>query len=191
MSDQNNQYDQPMAGHEYDGITEFDNPLPMWWLWTFFGTIIFAFIYYIHYEFNVGPTSDQELKTDMAAIEKLKTEGAKANSGPIDWPAIMNDPKRVETGAAVYIAKCAACHGDKGQGLVGPNLTDKAWLHGAKPDEVNTVIVKGVLDKGMPPWDGILKPEEIKDLVVFINSIKGTNPPGGKHPEGEDIPDYY
>lgn len=190
MSDNNNQYDQPIAGHDYDGIQEFDNPLPMWWLWTFFGTIIFAFIYYIHYEFNVGPTLDQELATDMAAIEQVKTASA-ANAPKVDLATVMGDPNKIQVGAAAFAAKCASCHGDKGQGLVGPNLTDKAWIHGSAPEQIFAVVAKGVLDKGMPPWEGILKEDELQGVVAFIYSIKGTNPDGGKPPQGTEVPDYY
>ncbi len=190
MSDENKQFDQPTMGHEYDGIREFDNPLPMWWLWTFLGTIIFAFIYYLHYEFHVGPSLDQELAADMSVIEQQKAEAGKS-VGPIDWSNILKDPSRNQAGGVVFGTKCAACHGDKGQGLVGPNLTDKAWLHGAKPEELHKVVSKGVLDKGMPPWEGVLKDDELINVVSFIISIKGTNPPGGKPPQGTEIPDYY
>ncbi|MEY4617563.1 MAG: hypothetical protein RJB66_2523 [Pseudomonadota bacterium] len=189
MSDNNNQYDQPIAGHEYDGIQEFDNPLPMWWLWTFFGTIIFAFIYYLHYEMKAGPSLEQELATDMAAIEQMKTT-AESEAPKADLAAIIGDPNKIQAGAAVYAGKCASCHGDKGQGLVGPNLTDTAWIHGAKPEEWLVVIAKGVLDKGMPPWEGILKSNEIHEVIAYIDSLKGTNPAGGKPAQGTEYPDY-
>lgn len=190
MNDEKNNFDQPIMGHEYDGIKEFDNPLPMWWLWTFFGTIIFSFIYYIHYEFKVGPTLEQELANDMSVIEKQKAE-AGANSGPTDWKNILGDPSKAQLGGVLFSAKCASCHGDKGQGLVGPNLTDKAWLHGAEPNEIYKVVAKGVLDKGMPPWEGLLKNNEIEDVVSFIISIKGTHPAGGKPPQGKEVPNYF
>lgn len=190
MSDNNNQYDQPIAGHDYDGIQEFDNPLPMWWLWTFFGTIIFAFIYYIHYEFHVGPTLAEELAADMTEISQLKTTAA-ASAPKVDLAEVIKDPGKIQAGAAAFAAKCASCHGDKGQGLVGPNLTDKFWVHGAKPEEIYNTVAKGVLDKGMPPWDGILKEDELQGVVAFIHSLKGTNPAGGKAAEGTEVPDYY
>src|SRR5574343_592852 len=88
-----------IKGHEYDGIKEFDNPLPGWWLVTIYATIIFAFIYVIHYEFGSGPTLAQE-------------------------------PKVLAMGAEVFTGKCASCHGNELQGLIGPNLTDKYWIHG-------------------------------------------------------------
>lgn len=190
MSDENNQFDQPIAGHDYDGIQEFDNPLPMWWLWTFFGTIIFSFIYYIHYEFNVGPSSDQELAQEMAAIEKMQTV-ATESAPAVDLTAVMKDPKMAEAGAAIFAGKCASCHGDKGQGLIGPNLTDKSWIHGASAENLLTTIKKGVLEKGMPPWDGILKTEEIHQVIAYVYSLRGSNPPGGKAAEGTEVPDYF
>lgn len=190
MSDNNSEFDQPIAGHDYDGIQEFDNPLPMWWLWTFFGTIIFSFIYYIHYEFNVGPTLDQELAADMASIQAIKEE-AHAHAPEVNLADVLGDPAKIQLGAAAYMGKCASCHGDKGQGLIGPNLTDRHWVHGATPEAIYAVIAGGVLDKGMPPWQGILKDDEIQGLVAFIDSIKGSNPPGAKGPEGSEVPDYY
>jgi len=184
---QNSEYDQLIAGHDYDGIQEFDNPLPMWWLWTFLGTIIFSFMYYIHYEFNVGPTSDQELASEMESIEKLKSI-ATSNSPKVDLITLMKDQNKISSGGTVFTAKCAACHGDKGQGLVGPNLTDNAWIHGSSLDAIYKTVSKGVLDKGMPPWDGILKDDELQNVVLFVYSIKGKNIAGGKAPEGTKEP---
>lgn len=190
MSDFKNEYDQIIAGHDYDGIQEFDNPLPMWWLWTFFGTIIFAFIYFIHYQFNVGPTLDQELAAEMATIDQLKATHSESTTN-IDFAKLIGDPKAIKVGAAVFTGKCASCHGDKGQGIIGPNLTDKFWIHGSAPAALATTISKGVLDKGMPPWETILQEDELQSVIAFITSIKGTNPAGGKPPQGNEVPDYY
>lgn len=192
MSDEKNQYDQPIAGHDYDGIQEFDNPLPMWWLWTFFGTIIFAFIYYIHYEINNGPTLDDELAADMAAIQKQQELAPKAEIKKEDLLAVLNDNNLIASGKTSYQEKCASCHGDQGQGLVGPNLTDKHWIHDkGEALAMIKIIQKGVLEKGMPPWEGILTDEQIKAVYAFIYSLRGTNPAGAKAAEGEEVADYY
>lgn len=195
-----NQFDQPIAGHDYDGIQEFDNPLPMWWLWTFFGTIIFAFMYFIHYQLGAGPNLDQELQSDLTSIKnEAATASAQAGgagagetgSTAEDLNAVMNDPARIAAGKVIFAGKCASCHGPEGQGLIGPNLTDKFWIHGTgKPEDIVLVISKGVLDKGMPPWEAQLKPAEINSAMAFVRSLKGTNPPNPKPPQGNEVKDY-
>lgn len=193
MSDQKNdsRYDQPIAGHTYDNISELDNPLPMWWLWTFFGTIIFAFVYYVHFELAGGPTSDEYLKQDLAKIEAIKGSAPKNEFSGSDLAAAMGDQTKIEQGKNIFALRCASCHGEKGQGQIGPNLTDKFWIHGSKPSEVLMTVTKGVLDKGMPPWEGVLKPDELVAVVSFVHSIRGSNPPSPKAPQGTEFPDYY
>lgn len=177
--------------HEYDGIIEHDNPLPMWWLWTFFLTIIFAFIYYIHYEMGGGGlTLQQELKVAMQEIEQTKA-GASATA-PMETEdslaAAFNKDGVLALGAAQYTAKCASCHGQELQGLIGPNLTDKFWIHGkATRMDIVKVIRDGVAEKGMPPWGPVMKRDEIYAVAAYIISKKGSNPAGAKEPQGAAV----
>lgn len=179
--------------HEYDGIIEHDNPLPMWWLWTFFGTIIFAFIYYVHYELAGGPTLKAELKDAMAEIEKTKAKVAV--SSPMETEDSLagefGKDGVVALGAAQFATKCVSCHGQNLEGLIGPNLTDKFWINGkgTRMDIVN-VIRNGVPDKGMPPWGPVLKKDELYAVAAFIISKKGSNPPGAKAPQGNPVENY-
>lgn len=186
MSDDNSKFDQPIAGHDYDGIQEFDNPLPMWWLWTFFGTIIFAFLYYIHYELGGGPSIKQELEADLAVIEMAKKTGP-----PVaveDLAIYVQDKTKIIAGAAIFKDKCASCHGKFGEGLIGPNLTDNFWINGSgSPEDVLGIIKKGVLEKGMPPWQDSLKAAEIFSVVAYIVSLRGSEPVNAKHPEGKEV----
>jgi cytochrome c oxidase cbb3-type subunit III len=186
MSDDNIKKD-----HEYDGISEYDNPLPAWWLTTFFVTIIFAFLYWLHYDITgAGPTTNQELSQDLAAIEKLKSAGASTAHGALDFKSMLKDPQQKIAGAAIFGSRCASCHGVEGQGLIGPNLTDNFWLHGhGGPDDIFNVVSKGVPDKGMPPWDSMLKPNEIGSVTIYIASLRGTHPSGAKAPQGQEIKD--
>lgn len=177
-----------LTGHDYDGIQEYDNPLPNWWLMTFFGTIIFAFLYWIHYEFAGGPTLLMELKDDMAVIEAAHHSAGKKGSQDTEesLALLLKDSAFVNKGKDIYQAKCAACHGNELQGLIGPNLVDEYWIHGkGNLKGVIEVVRDGVLDKGMPAWDGMLKDEEIKQVVVFVVSLKGSKPPNPKAPQGE------
>ncbi len=173
-----------LTGHNYDGIEEYDNPLPMWWLTTFLITIIFGVLYWIHYEFGGAPNQLAELDRDMAAIKLLQQSEVVVESEDDYKP---NENLALQ-GKAVYQAKCAACHGDQLQGIIGPNLVDEYWIHGqAKGTQIAEVIRKGVNDKGMPAWDSLMTTEEIKSAVVFILSSQGQTPPNPKPPQGEKI----
>ena len=179
--------------HEYDGIIEHDNPMPMWWLWTFFLTIIFSFIYYIHYEVAGGPTLKDELKVAMQEIENIKSKAAA--TAPMETEeslqADFGKDGVLVLGAAQFNTKCASCHGQQLQGLVGPNLTDKFWIHGnGTRMDIVKVIREGVADKGMPPWGPVLKKDEIYAVAAYILSKKGSNPAGAKEPQGNPIEDY-
>ena len=170
--------------HEYDGIRENDNPLPMWWLWTFFGTIIFGFIYYLHFGLHIGPNLDEELNADMAEIQSLQ-KNAPTSFDEKKMAAMIADTAALERGKQQFAAKCVSCHGDKGQGIIGPNLTDNFWIHGdGKPEAIYGVVAKGVLEKGMPAWEAMLKPDELIEVVGYVVSLKGSNPPGAKEAQG-------
>ena len=166
--------------HEYDGIQELDNHLPNWWLWTFLISIAFAFLYWIHYTVTEsGPSLDQELQQALVSIEKQreKQDVAPGEQSNIDWVAM---------GGKVYKNYCASCHGAEGGGGIGPNLTDSYWIHGKGDSEgMDNIIVNGVLDKGMPAWKGLLKPKDVKSVIAFIASLKGSQPANAKEPQGK------
>lgn len=181
--------DQEIKNHEYDGIKEYDNPLPNWWLMTFFATIIFAFIYFLHYEFGGGETQEQELKAALSKIEELKNQTTTVTETPADLEAQLKDPKIAEIGARIYTVNCQSCHGGELQGMIGPNLTDKYWLHGkGLGADIVDVVKKGVLDKGMPAWGSVLSAQDIVAVSAFVLSKHGTQPTNAKAPQGELVP---
>ena len=183
MSNDNDQVE--MRGHSYDGITEYDNPLPTWWLWTFFLTIIFSFIYYVHYTVGGGPTLSDELKVAMAEIQKGKEQVPVAIESEEKLVEIMKKDGFLELGATAFTAKCAACHGNELQGLIGPNLTDKYWIHGkGTRTDIIKVVRDGVPDKGMPPWGQTMSSEEAYAVTAYIYSKLGSNPANAKAPQG-------
>lgn len=178
--------DKEIKGHDYDGITEYDNPLPNWWLMSFFATIIFAFIYWLHYEIAGGPNLSQELAAAMKRIEAGHAQAPAAKFTDDELAQAAKDPGEVAAGLAVFTTRCASCHGEKLQGMIGPNLTDAYWLHGkGTGSDIAATILAGVPDKGMPPWQGLLKNEEVKQVVALILSRVGSSPPGAKAPQGE------
>lgn len=180
--------DKPIQGHEYDGIQEYDNPLPMWWLATFFGTIIFGFLYWIHYTTGAGPTLKQELGDDMAQVQQLQAKNAPKNESDEDLQKLAAAGGADAKGKEVFDAKCAVCHGMKLEGTIGPNLTDEYWIHGqGSLADIAKVVRVGVLDKGMPAWDTQLKPDEIQAVTVYVANAKGANPPNAKAPQGNKV----
>lgn len=177
--------DKEIQNHEYDGIKEYDNPLPNWWLVTFFGTIIFAFIYFLHYEFSGGQTQEQELKAALAEIEKMKSAQPVLAASEADLETMVKDPKVIESGAKIYTNNCAVCHGNELQGMIGPNLVDSYWIHGKGAlNDVRVAIQKGVLDKGMPAWETVLSQQDVIAVTAFVISKKGTQPANAKAPQG-------
>ncbi|NQZ02825.1 MAG: c-type cytochrome [Bdellovibrionales bacterium] len=189
-----NEKDQVIEGHSYDGIQELNNPLPGGWLATFYITIVFAIGYYGYYEVLDGPSQAQQLEMAMAKIkDKQKKVAAAEASKPsgeteIDLAGFIADTSAMKTGEEHYKAKCAACHGQMGEGLIGPNLTDKYWIHsqGQAPGLLSA-IRKGFPTKGMPPWDAIIPKKDQVALAAYVFSLQGTNPSGGKEPQGELI----
>lgn len=181
--------DQLLENHEYDGIQELDNPLPMWWLSTFFATIIFGFIYFLHIHLTPDHQIEDEYKLAVAEQEKKMKAAPAANALDTETlTAAASSSEEIEKGKVKFQALCSSCHGDKGQGGIGPNLTDAYWLHGSGDlAGIAKVISTGVLEKGMPAWSQVLKLDEVSQVTAFIKSIQGTHPPGAKAPQGVEI----
>ena len=174
--------------HEYDGIQEYDNPMPRWWLLTFAGTIVFSVIYY----FNIGPIGNGEGRiADYEASVAAHEARAPKEAAPLTDSAIAAfavDASLRESGKQTYAQFCASCHAPDGGGLIGPNLTDDHWIHGGTPANVFHVVNDGVLAKGMPPWGKALKPEQLRAVVAYVTSLRGTTPANPKAPQGERVP---
>jgi cytochrome c oxidase cbb3-type subunit 3 len=179
-----------IAGHTYDGIREYDNPMPGWWTAIFWICVLFAPVYMLGiYVFDYIDTYEENLAQGHAELDARAA--AWAASGPAfetDERALRryaDDPLMVAAGEEVFISNCAACHGPDGGGTIGPNLTDDFWIHGGEPEEIYEILVVGVVTKGMPAWSDLLSDEERAQATAYILSIQGTSPPGAKGPEGE------
>lgn len=178
-----------LTGHVYDGIEELDNSLPRWWVNLFYLTIVFSVGYFAYYELGQGPsilTEYERSKNEVELITFAKTQSTPQSSEE-DLRALLKSPENIKTGKEIFLTKCASCHGSLGEGGIGPNLTDDYWIHGGKMTEIAKTISEGVLDKGMPPWKVVLKPEEVNSVTAFVKSIRGSNPPNAKGPQGELI----
>jgi len=170
--------------HEYDGIQEYDNPMPRWWVTMFWLTILFAVLY----PFNIGPIGSGrgwigEYEADVAAAAAARPEDGGTLTSE-ELLALAADPAVVESGHAEFTKYCAACHGPDGGGGIGPNLADDAWLHGWTITDIHTVIRDGVLTKGMPAWGKQLPADQITAVASYVWSIHGTTPQNPKAPQG-------
>lgn len=178
-----------LLDHEYDGIQEYDNPMPRWWVNTFWATIVFSIVYAM----NVGPVGSgpgrvAQYEADMQAFQERFPQGGPSMDGA-QLAALVADPAVVASGQTVYAQNCAACHRADGGGLIGPNLTDDAWLHGGTPPEILQTVNEGVLAKGMPGWAKLLKPDQLTAVVAYVVSLHGTAPADAKAPEGAQVSD--
>jgi cytochrome c oxidase cbb3-type subunit 3 len=175
--------------HVYDGIVEHDNKLPLWWQLTLYGAIVFALVYWFGRRFQAFPSSAQAYEQEVALQRAADAERARLS--PVNdamLSTLARDPATVAQGKEVFATTCAPCHRADGAGNIGPNLTDAYWLHGSKPSDIYRTASEGVPAKGMPAWGPQLGDQRVQNVVAFVLSIKNTNAPGGKAPQGEVEP---
>ncbi|WPP52088.1 cbb3-type cytochrome c oxidase N-terminal domain-containing protein [Catalinimonas niigatensis] len=177
-----------MTDHEYDGIVELDNNLPPWWKAMFYLTIIFSVVYLLHFHvFDTGDLQGTEYEKEMAEAKAQVDAYLATSANNIDESNVtfVDAEDRLTNGQTLYVQKCSPCHGQAGEGGVGPNLTDQHWIHGGSIEDIFRTIKNGVPAKGMIPWNGQLTPVEMQDISSFIITLEGSNPPNGKEPQGE------
>jgi cytochrome c oxidase cbb3-type subunit 3 len=155
-----------VLGHaaESDGIEEYDNALPNWWLGLFYCCIVWAFAYTAYYHFIARKSGVGTLAAEMVAANARWPQQAAAAAAT----TLSMSPEAVEAGEAVFKANCVACHGANMLGGIGPNLLDTVWIHGGKPEEIQHIITVGVPEKGMLTWGPILGPEKVSQVAAYI-----------------------
>ena len=192
-----NKHDKPTTGHSWDGIEEFDNPMPRWWLWTFYGTIIWAVIYMIFYPAwplvqgaTAGLLGYSSRGQVAAEIERFETRNGEWFDRLVatDLTQVAQDPElqrfAVNAGGAVFRAHCSQCHGTGGAGVQAggfPNLNDDEWLWGGTIEDIHQTIVYGIRNADFPDarWsqmpafgrDELLTEPEIDQVVEHVLAI--------------------
>ncbi len=173
--------------HVFDGIEEFDNKLPNWWMWLMYSSIVFALLYWIVFHtLEVRPLPREKFAQEM--LEAQEAELARMEKAGVSNESLMlmvDIPAKMEEGRELWVKHCVACHLDDGRGLVGPNMTDNYWIHGCEPMDHLKVVYEGVAAKGMPAWLNQLGPSRSQAVVAYLQTLRGTNVEGGKAPEGE------
>jgi len=179
---------QLLLDHDYDGIKELDNNLPPWWVYLFYGCIIFAAVYLVRFEVMGGDDQEMELKKEMAQAQIDIAEYKKTAPDLMDEKTVtlLTDPADLAIGKTIFTTNCVACHRADAGGQIGPNLTDDNWILGGGIKNVFHTITNGGRDgKGMIAWKATLKPKDIQHVASYILSLKGSNPKDPKAPEGE------
>lgn len=171
---------------DYDGIEELDNNVPPWFNILFYGTIVIAFVYFLNYHvFGTGKLPFQEYQEEVNIAnmqrEELIRTGAYINENTV---VLLTDNESIKNGKQLFTTNCVTCHGESGQGIIGPNLTDEYWIHGGGIKNVFKTIKYGVPAKGMITWMNQMNPKLMQQVASYVISLQGTNPPGGKAPEG-------
>ncbi len=181
-----------LMDHDADGIQEYDNDLPRWWLYGFYLTIVMSAVYLFYYEIYDGPDWDvlwytertQELEYE-AEMAEAAISIANAPVGPAIDMILLTDAPSIEKGKEIFNSTdnlCTTCHREDLGGVIGPNLTDEYWMHGCSVQEMADNIVTGFPDKGMVPYGSSKKLSQLEllQVVSYIISMKGTDPPEPK-----------
>lgn len=180
----NDSQDPLLLDHEADGIRELDNNLPRWWVWLFYLTIAFSVVYLLWYHvFRAGDLQAAEYLKEMERGDKIKSAALARFEQSLTSMEPLQDPAALAKGQQTFKTLCAPCHREDGGGLVGPNLTDDYWIHGAAFADNLKVIWNGVPEKGMVSWKGVLQPQDIHAVASYLHTLRGTKPPNPKPPE--------
>jgi cytochrome c oxidase cbb3-type subunit 3 len=181
--------DAPKTDHSYDGIEEYDNPLPSWWKWMFALSIAYAPFYWMYYH---GGASGRSVEDQYAVAFAANTRLQFAEIGDLQPDAntitkFMAKPSWVKVGQSVFKANCISCHGREAEGKIGPNLTDDSYKNVTKIEDIARVVSDGAGAGAMPKWSNRLHTNEVVLVSAYVASLRGTNVKGGRAAEGKKI----
>ena len=166
------------TGHSYDGIEEYDNPLPAWWFWGFIISIVFGIGYLTYYPglgnfaglggwTQTGALSEDQQQAD----ERYGPIFAQYAAVPID--ELVNDTSAMRMGRRLFATNCSVCHGTAGTGSTGfPNLTDSEWLWGGDGEQIKATIMSG-RNAMMPAWEAALQDEGVTQVAEYVSQLAG------------------
>jgi cytochrome c oxidase cbb3-type subunit III len=167
----------PLRNHTYDGIQEYDQRLPNWWLYTLYGAIVFWVVYWFVYMIaGLMPSDGALVDAEMAKIAAVKMASSIDVSNDDKFWEMSRNPVFVEAGKQTYNSLCIPCHLPSLRGksenptAVGPDLTDLAWIHGGTPKEIYVTVSKGVIPKGMLAWEPVLGQKKTAEVVAYVLS---------------------
>jgi cytochrome c oxidase cbb3-type subunit III len=175
--------------HEFDGIRELANEPPYWLSFIFILSVVFSYAYIAKYHiFKSGDLQIAEYQSEMARFSPEEEESDLMALRPKETEeslVVLTDMESLNAGRQVFTTNCAVCHLQEGQGLVGPNLTDDYWIHGGSYSDIVTLIRNGVPAKGMISWKTQISNQQILEVASYVMTLRGSNPPNPKAPQGE------
>lgn len=179
-------------GHEWDGIKEMNNPMPMWWVGLFIITVIFGLCYlYLfpglgEYQGKFGWTKINQYEADVAKY-KAKIAPLYAKYAAIPVPELAKVPEAHDIGKRIFLNNCAACHGSDAKGSRGfPNLTDNDWLHGGSPEKIKETLNNGRIGMMPPMAAAVGSEEDVKNVANYVLSLSGTIHDSGRANAGKE-----
>jgi cytochrome c oxidase cbb3-type subunit 3 len=176
--------------HAYDGIREYDNPLPGWWTSIFLGSIVFAVLYGLYFHVvDWGRTDEQRYSAALDEYQGKKALRDRAEAANVSEASIARaaqDPQLLTQGATIFKTRCASCHAEDGRGLIGPNLTDLAQVHGDTRMHLYTTIANGVPGTAMLAWGEQMSQPDVLAAAAFVVTLRGQNI-RGKAPQGGKV----
>jgi cytochrome c oxidase cbb3-type subunit 3 len=179
-----------VTGHTWDGdLQEYNNPLPRWWLWMFYGTIVFGIVYYILYpglwDGVLGWTKEGQYAAEQERAE-AKFGPIYAQYASVAVPELAKNEDATAMGRRLFLTYCMQCHGSDAQGSKGyPNLADNAWLWGGSPEQIKSSIVNG-RNGVMPPHEAILGEEGIDEVANYVVTLSGGQADAAKAEKGKE-----
>lgn len=179
-----------LLDHEYDGIREYDNPMPGWWVYGFWASFVFSVGYLFHYHVSEnGDSVAEAYEADMANAREERAKEALGQKVSEDGLAkLSREASLMADASALFTQRCVQCHGAHGEGGIGPNLTDGFFIHGSGSLlDIHTTVSNGVPEKGMPAWSLQLTPMQVSELAALVSTFQGKNLPG-KASEGAPMP---
>jgi len=177
-----------LLDHDNDGIREYDNPTPGWWTTIFWGSVLFAVVYFAYYHVGIGPSLDDVYQAELGTYYAEQAErlgDLQADEATILW--IAHDDKTLLGGQAMFRSNCAQCHGADGGGGTGPNLADDAWINVKGVEDIYRMIHDGQVGKGMPAWGDRFKRPQLVVLTAYVASLRGKATGAPKPPQGDAI----
>jgi cytochrome c oxidase cbb3-type subunit 3 len=182
-----------ITGHEYDGIQEYDNPVPGWWHVLWYGSFLLAIVYLpmsLVSPFFVHQTERLEM-AQQAEFEALFSEVGQLENTPEELASLAIDEGWMNFAGSLFTKNCASCHNADGGGLIGPNLADDRWINVQEVTDIYPILVDGAAGGAMPPWGNRMRDNELVLLAAYVASLQGTQPAAPKPPEGEIVIDSW
>lgn len=175
--------------HSYDGIEEYDNPLPGWWKWLFVASIAFSPVYWMFFHGGAeGRSIEDQYGTALAANTRLQfSEIGELNLEADTILRFTTKDNWLKVGQIVFKTNCISCHGRDGEGKVGPNLTDEFFKNVTKIEDIATVINNGAGNGAMPKWSNRLHVNEVVLVSAYVATLRGKNLDSPRGPEGKAI----